>query len=192
MARATAQRICQSGFDAPAGGITRRTRWIRRSAFMKVPSFSNDEHAGRNTSANRSAVAVMKRSCTITSSSRSIARVVCSACGFDSSTSYPIAQRALNPPAEAASSMSGSRSPRPEGSGAPQVRPNVSRPASSGVDPGSMPGSQPMWAAPCTLFWPRNGFTPAPGLPRLPVRRARLTSAITASVPCTCSVRPRP
>ena len=49
-----------------------------------------------------------------------------------------------------------------------------------------------MCAAPCTLFWPRSGFTPVPGLPTLPVRSARFTSAITPSVPCTCSVIPRP
>ena len=33
------------------------------------------------------------------------------------------------------------------------------------ADPGSVPGSHPMCAAPWTLFWPRSGLTPAPGLP---------------------------
>ena len=32
---------------------------------------------------------------------------------------------------------------------------------------------------PCTLFWPRSGFTPTPGRPILPVAMARLAIAIT-------------
>ena len=48
-----------------------------------------------------------------------------------------------------------------------------------------------MSQAPCTLFWPRSGFTPQPGFPRLPVTMAMLESAITPSVPVECSVTPR-
>ena len=48
-----------------------------------------------------------------------------------------------------------------------------------------------MSQAPWTLFWPRSGFMPAPGLPRLPVTIAMLDSAITPSVPVVCSVTPR-
>src|ERR1035437_649900 len=35
-----------------------------------------------------------------------------------------------------------------------------------------------MCGAPCTLFWPRSGLMPVPGLPMLPVSSARLTSAM--------------
>lgn len=48
-----------------------------------------------------------------------------------------------------------------------------------------------MSQAPCTLFCPRSGFTPPPGLPRLPVIMAMFESAITPSVPVECSVTPR-
>ena len=45
---------------------------------------------------------------------------------------------------------------------------------------------------PCTLFWPRSGFTPTPRRPILPVAMARLAIAITAVLPWLCSVTPRP
>ena len=45
---------------------------------------------------------------------------------------------------------------------------------------------------PCTLFWPRSGFTPVPGLPMLPVIIARLAIAMTVVDPCECSVTPSP
>ena len=49
----------------------------------------------------------------------------------------------------------------------------------------------PMSQLPCTLFWPRSGFTPPPGLPRLPEIIAMFDSAMTPSVPVECSVTPR-
>ncbi len=49
-----------------------------------------------------------------------------------------------------------------------------------------------MSQAPCTLFWPRSGFTPAPSLPMLPVAIARLAIAITVVLPWLCSVTPSP
>ena len=49
------------------GGNTGRTRLIRRSALVKVPSFSRNDVPGRNTWANR-AVSLRNRSCTTTSS----------------------------------------------------------------------------------------------------------------------------
>ena len=45
---------------------------------------------------------------------------------------------------------------------------------------------------PCTLFWPRSGFTPTPRRPIFPVAIARLAIAITAVLPWLCSVTPRP
>ena len=47
-----------------------------------------------------------------------------------------------------------------------------------------------MSQAPCTLFWPRRGLTPAPAPPTLPVSIARLAVAITFSVPWLCSQTP--
>ena len=82
--------------------------------------------------------------------------------------------------------------PGRRGIGASPRGSNALPPCGEGAEPVSWPGSQPMWADPCTLFCPRRGFTPLPGLPKLPVSSARLTRHITPSVPCTCSVRPRP
>jgi hypothetical protein len=53
-------------------------------------------------------------------------------------------------------------------------------------------GNEPMSQEPCTLFWPRSGFTPTPGRPILPVAIARLAMAITVVEPWLCSVTPRP
>ena len=48
-----------------------------------------------------------------------------------------------------------------------------------------------MSQAPCTLFCPRMGLMPQPGLPILPATRAMLDSAMTPLVPVECSVTPR-
>ncbi len=45
---------------------------------------------------------------------------------------------------------------------------------------------------PCTLFCPRNGFTPTPLRPILPVAMARLAMAMTVVEPWLCSVTPSP
>ena len=45
--------------------------------------------------------------------------------------------------------------------------------------------------APCTLFWPRSGLIPQPGLPSLPETSARFDNAITPSVPVECSTTPK-
>ncbi|SUB70765.1 Uncharacterised protein [Pluralibacter gergoviae] len=49
-----------------------------------------------------------------------------------------------------------------------------------------------MSQAPWTLFCPRTGLTPTCGLPRLPVRIARLVSDRTVSTPCQNWVTPMP
>ena len=45
---------------------------------------------------------------------------------------------------------------------------------------------------PCTLFWPRSGFTPTPSRPTMPQAMARLAMPITMVEPCACSVTPNP
>ena len=47
-----------------------------------------------------------------------------------------------------------------------------------------------MSQAPCTLFCPRSGFTPVPGMPMWPHSMARLASDLTLSVPVVCWVIP--
>jgi hypothetical protein len=48
----------------------------------------------------------------------------------------------------------------------------------------------PMVRSPWTLEWPRTGQTPAPGLPMLPCRRARLTISLIVATALWCWVRP--
>ena len=45
---------------------------------------------------------------------------------------------------------------------------------------------------PCTLFWPRNGFTPQPEKPMLPVAIARFAIPMTMVEPWLCSDTPSP
>ena len=191
IAFATAQRISQSDRARPTGWIAFRTRWMRRSAFMNVPSFSNEEHAGRNTDPNSRAVSLRKISCTITFQRRERSA---RARGVGIREEHVVADRPQRLELSVERSIHHLHQLKPGGlgSGWRQTRSIASRPASRGVDPGSTVGSQPMWAAPWTLFWPRSGFTPLPALPMLPVSSARLTSAMTPSVPCTCSVIPSP
>ncbi|MCY1441678.1 hypothetical protein D9M71_580020 [compost metagenome] len=73
MARAT---VASQSALPPSGSITLRTREIRRSALVKVPSFSRNELPGRNTWANL-AVSLRKMSCTTTHSMASKAAVTC-------------------------------------------------------------------------------------------------------------------
>ena len=46
--------------------------------------------------------------------------------------------------------------------------------------------------APCTLFWPRSGCSPEPGLPIWPVTVHSAIKQRTLSVPCTCWLTPMP
>ena len=45
---------------------------------------------------------------------------------------------------------------------------------------------------PCTLFCPRSGLTPTPGLPSIPQSMAKLAMPITIVEPWLCSVTPKP
>ena len=87
IAVAMSQVICHSSLPC-RGGNTGRTRLIRRSALVNVPSFSRNEVPGRKTWANR-AVSLRKRSWTTT---RSIDRSAASTCwvlGSDWAMSSP-------------------------------------------------------------------------------------------------------
>ena len=69
-------------------GITGRTRFRRRSALVKVPSFSRKEVPGRKTWAKR-AVSLRKRSWTTTSSIERSAASTCWVLGSDWAMSSP-------------------------------------------------------------------------------------------------------
>lgn len=45
---------------------------------------------------------------------------------------------------------------------------------------------------PCTLFWPRSGFTPTPSRPMLPRAIARFAMPMTIVESWLCSVTQRP
>jgi hypothetical protein len=49
-----------------------------------------------------------------------------------------------------------------------------------------------MSEAPCTLFWPRSGWSPAPRRPIWPVTRARLMRQRELLVPWVCWEMPIP
>ena len=66
--------ICQSCRASPGGGTAARTRLIRRSLLVTVPSFSPQVVAGKSRSAQSQVAAVAKASCTTTNSARSSAR----------------------------------------------------------------------------------------------------------------------
>ena len=92
------------------GFITGRTRLIRRSALVNVPSFSRNDVPGRKTCANL-AVSLRNRSCTTTSSIAASAAMTCLVFGSDWAMSSPCTNSARNVPSIAASNMFGMRSP---------------------------------------------------------------------------------
>jgi hypothetical protein len=79
--------VSQSALPA-SGGITLRTRLMRRSALVNVPSFSRNDEPGKNTWAYF-AVSLRKRSCTTRHSSDSSAAVTCCVSGSDCAMSSP-------------------------------------------------------------------------------------------------------
>ncbi|MNZ76131.1 hypothetical protein D3C78_946290 [compost metagenome] len=90
--------------------MTLRTREMRRSALVKVPSFSRNELPGRNTWANL-AVSLRKISCTTTHSIADKAAVTCWVFGSLWAMSSPWQYRPLKLPPSAASNMLGMRNP---------------------------------------------------------------------------------
>ena len=53
-------------------------------------------------------------------------------------------------------------------------------------------GMRPASEAPCTLFWPRNGWSPVPGRPTCPVTKANAMRQRALSVPWMCCEMPMP
>ena len=165
---------------------------MRRSPFMNVPSFSNDEHAGRKIVACARAVSLRKRSCT-TSVSR--LREGCVGVGQvrlglqDVPAHDPQPAHAFRRGRRRASASRRGR--RCVGSSLPR-RLRTAAASVSGAYPVRWWGSHPMCAEPCTLFCPRSGLTPLPGRPTLPVSSARFAMHVTPSVPWVCSVMPSP
>jgi hypothetical protein len=90
--------------------MTRRTREMRRSALVKVPSFSRNDEPGRNTWAYF-AVSFKKMSCTTTHSMAIMAAATCCVLGSDCTMSSPWQYRPLKLPDSAASNMLGMRRP---------------------------------------------------------------------------------
>ena len=109
MAVAISQTISHSCLPL-FGFITARTRLIRRSALVKVPSFSRNDAPGRNTWANF-AVSLRNRSWTTTSSIAPSAAKTCLTFGSDCAMSSPWTNSPRNVPSIAASNMFGMRSP---------------------------------------------------------------------------------
>src|SRR5256885_7740493 len=89
--------------------MTLRTSEVRRSALVKVPSFSRNEEPGRNTCAYF-AISLRNRSCTITHSKDAIAALTWCVLGSDCTKSSPCTYMPLKVPSSAASNMLGMRS----------------------------------------------------------------------------------
>ncbi|MNR27159.1 hypothetical protein D3C85_1444180 [compost metagenome] len=109
----------QSSLPA-TGGITLRTRLMRRSALVKVPFFSRKDDPGSSTWANL-AVSLRKMSCTIRHSRDFSAASTCWVLGSDWAMSSPWTYSALKVPAMAESNMFGMRRPGSSSSLTPQV-----------------------------------------------------------------------
>ena len=92
------------------GGMAWRTREMRRSALVKVPSFSRNELPGKNTWANL-AVSFKKMSCTTMHSIADNAASTCCVLGSDCTMSSPWQYKPLKLPSSAASNILGMRKP---------------------------------------------------------------------------------
>ena len=103
---------------------------MRRSALVKVPSFSRNEEPGRKTWAYL-AVSFRNRSWMTTHSMARSPAVTCWVSGSLWAMSSPWMYRALKEPSTASSSMFGMRRPGSAESGTPQCASNIARAASS-------------------------------------------------------------
>ncbi|MNT61640.1 hypothetical protein D3C72_1992990 [compost metagenome] len=114
------------------GSMTLRTREMRRSALVKVPSFSRNDDPGRNTWAYL-AVSFRNRSCTTMHSMAARDAATCWVLGSDCTMSSPWQYRPLNDPPSAASNMLGMRRPGSGCSVTPQSFSNCARTALSEI-----------------------------------------------------------
>ncbi|MNV91487.1 hypothetical protein D3C71_1859830 [compost metagenome] len=103
-----------------------RTREMRRSALVKVPSFSRNDEPGRNTCAYF-AVSFRNRSCTTMHSMAASEAATCCVLGSDCTMSSPWQYRPLKDPPKAASNMFGMRRPGSGCSVTPQSFSNCAR-----------------------------------------------------------------
>ena len=149
----------------PGGLSAARTRCTRRSLLVTVPSASHQlAEAGSTTSAS-SAVAVRKMSCTTRWSRRSNRCLTWVASASDWIGFSPSTNIVVSSPRSIASNISVMCQPYFGWIFTPHARSYFSR-ASGSVSmswkPGSRFGIAPMSPPPCTLFWPRSGFSPEP------------------------------
>ena len=99
---ATSRTMRQSARDSPAGDSAARTRLMRRSLLVTVPSFSAQVAAGSTTSAKAAVAVPEKASCRMTSSQRSSAARTSAWSGMDCAGFVQAIHSALTSPRAAA------------------------------------------------------------------------------------------
>ncbi len=178
---------------SPGGSSALRTSCTRRSEFVTVPSASAHEADPGSTTSAILAVSVSTMSCTIRQSRSASSLRVCCTSASDRAGFSPITYSVLSSPRSIASNMLVRCQPYLGTIVVSQASSNFARAASSfsmSWKPGSLFGIAPMSPPPCTLFWPRSGFSPEPYRPTCPVSSAWLISASTLSTALWCSVIP--
>ena len=166
--QAKAQAIAQSSRASPGATTAGRTRLIRRSLLVTVPSFSPQVVAGSSRSAKAQVAVVANASCTTTNSQRSRARRTVAWSGIDWAGLVQAIQSALISPAAAASNISTAVLPGRAGTSATFQRAATSArcaalPRSRCAD--SRLAMPPTSRPPIAFGWPVRENGPAPGLP---------------------------
>ena len=183
----------QSGSAFPGGGTAARTREMRRSEFVTVPSFSPQVAAGSSTSAKATVSVSAKASCTTTSSACRSAWRTASMRGRECAGLVQAIQTALTLPSAKASNMSTAARPgRSDSASTFQKAATSARCASLSMSrcAASMVAMPPTSRPPMALGWPVSEKGPAPGRPICPVAKCRLISARFLSVPWLDWFRP--
>ncbi|VTY37840.1 Uncharacterised protein [Xylophilus ampelinus] len=184
--RAKSTPIAQSCRAAPAAGTASRTREMRRSLLVTVPSFSPQVVAGSSRSAKAQVAVVAKASCTTTNSARSSARRTVAWSGIDCAGLVQAIHSALISPSAAARNISIALLPGMAGmSCTPHIAATSARCAAFAMSrcAGSRFDRPPTSRPPIALGWPVSEKGPAPGRPICPVARCRLMSAAFFAVP---------
>ncbi|MDT4836249.1 hypothetical protein FQZ97_699370 [compost metagenome] len=184
--RAKATPIDQSLRAWPGAGTAGRTREMRRSLLVTVPSFSPQVVAGSSRSAKAQVAVVAKASWTTTNSARSSARRTVAWSGIDCAGLVQAIHSARISPSAAAWNISTAVLPGASGTeGTPHSAATSAR--CSGLARSRCALSRlarpPTSRPPIALGWPVSENGPAPGLPIWPVARCRLMSAAFFAVP---------